>query len=384
MKKKYITLKQFVESCPCYLEKVYGNDIPENFNNLSYTEKYGYLGSCSSQKLIITKSKDQKNLYILIDIVTPKRVGKNIFLSHEKVFLVNIIDGKISKSIINLNTLIEVLSLLDLTTSYLSNISDLNKGYLPIRDLITKNKIILRKILTGRIYNEETLYKALASSVYKCRSISWKNLRGIIKYNATSYPSFSVSDIISFTTNPNLSIEAILNKTAPSHLLHDTLECATQLGTLVNFSWSEKRLNEEHKNQINLLRKEEISKKEKTPIFEADTLSTDTIKLLNNELDIFLEGTNMHHCLYNCYYDRIKNKEYIAFHMTAPEDCTFGVRLSKDKKTPFLDQIYLAYDKMVSKETSDIAKAFIESNKEVLLDLLKSNTKSPYWELELM
>ena len=98
-------------------------------------------------------------------------------------------------------------------------------------------------------------------------------------------------------------------------------------------------------------------------------LDTSTIKLLNTEKSIFHEGKSMCHCLYSCYYERIKCHQYIAFHMTFPESCTFSVKLNHNNEV-IMDQIYAKYDKHVSTETEFIAQQFIDANYDILRRML--------------
>jgi hypothetical protein len=92
--------------------------------------------------------------------------------------------------------------------------------------------------------------------------------------------------------------------------------------------------------------------------------------MLNNEREIYEEGLNMHHCIHSCYFNRIKNREYIAFHMTFPEDCTFGVKIASGEI--ILDQIYLKYDRHVQDKTRQVALDFIKKHSKQLSKLLQS------------
>ena len=42
-------------------------------------------------------------------------------------------------------------------------------------------------------------------------------------------------------------------------------------------------------------------------------------ELLDTNMKVYEEGTNMRHCLYNDYEPRIKNAEYIVYHLTPPK-----------------------------------------------------------------
>ena len=153
----------------------------------------------------------------------------------------------------------------------------------------------------------------------------------------------------------------------------DLLDCAVKLNEIVDFTWSAKRINVEHLRQIRLLKQQEISEKSNKPIYE-HTIGNDTIKQLNTEIDVYMEGMAMNHCLYSCYYDRIASKKYIAFHMTTPEDCTFSIR--KTSSGFEFDQIYLKYDMPVQSETKAIAEQFIKDNSENISKMFEEQSDS--------
>jgi hypothetical protein len=147
----------------------------------------------------------------------------------------------------------------------------------------------------------------------------------------------------------------------------DILSYAIDNNQIIDFTWSTKRLNEEHLRQIRLANAKEISSKEQKPIYDLTFELPKNIELLNTELDIFMEGMKMSHCLYRCYYGKIKKHNYIAFHMTDPEDCTFSFCLKDDKVT--FDQIFLKYDMPVKFTTKDIALNFMSEHYDKLKEM---------------
>ena len=178
---------------------------------------------------------------------------------------------------------------------------------------------------------------------------------------------FSLTDLYYFTKNIDQSIDKIISAdTIDESLYSDLLDSAIKLNQTVDFTWSQKRIAEEHKKQIETLLAKELSAKEEKPIYDT-TLMTFPFKLLNTEKDIFIEGSTMHHCLYNCYYNKIKDHDYIAFHLTSPEECTLGIYLNNGY--PTLNQIYKKYDRPVSKETREYANNFINTHASDLLKL---------------
>lgn len=236
---------------------------------------------------------------------------------------------------------------------------------------------IIKSILIGTIYNQETFYKAVATRIYGVK-VSWRTVRD---YFNNERISFNLIDLKCFTKDVEKSMKVIMNTKAGDMgtLLWDVLQSAIKLNEVVDFTWSEKRLRAEHERQTRMLMQKQLETKEQIPIYDHDLF--EGAKLLNTEKEIFVEGSMMHHCLYTCYYKKIKEHKYVAFHMDSPEDCTFGIRFTKD--VPVLDQIYLKYDKPVQESTRKLAKEFIDKYKEELIKMFNQSKKEDKKEFSL-
>ena len=215
--------------------------------------------------------------------------------------------------------------------------------------------------------------------MFKLNNVGWRTIREYLTNNCF----ISIFDLEDFTKNAETSIKVFTeSSTSKRTLLSDLLNCAVQLNEVVDFSWSDNRIQEEHTRQNRLLIEREIISKSDSNIFE-EFPTPSNIKLLNTERDIFFEGKNMHHCLYSCYYKKIKNKEYIAFHMTYPEDCTFSFKFNRTNSL-YLDQIFLKYDKPVKSDTKQVAIDFLNEYYKEIEKRLKPNTMpDPFTDLVL-
>lgn len=240
-------------------------------------------------------------------------------------------------------------------------------------------KTIAISIFNKSIYNQETFVKAIGKRLYNLKTFSWRILRDYIEKTNCCVPICNIRD---FTTNVDHTLQRLTNDTTTvRELLSDMIRLASIEDKVINARWSLKRLQEEHSKQIWRERKDEIDSKKIAEIYSNETiqkLSTNSIKLLSNEKDVYLETLNMHHCLYSCYWDCICQKSYMAFHMTQPEDCTFGVKY-KDVSNSIcsadnlcLDQIYLKYDKPVMDSTRAIAEQYIKDRSEYISKILIS------------
>ena len=358
MKDQSITLRKFIEtfSVPSFSERMTHN-IPENFNELSYSEKYKLIRA--SDIVYVLSVKDGHIFYGVKDIVVV-RYGNKIFIESEKFIDCIWIDNKgikiCMKSPNAFSFIDKFLDLCNITWH-----KELSKHTC---NFYLSKSSILRAVLTKKVYNQKTLYKFIAKRIFGNKDISWKNCR-----NYCENPrNFSLLDLAAFTKNINDSLEVICNPISDTNLLRDLLTYAIQLNEVVDFKWSEKRMREEHQRQIHSVELEKIESTEVVPIYD-NVFGTDTIKMLNTERDVYLEGISMDHCLYRCYYDRIANHNYIAFHMTSPEDCTFSV-CKRDDKIVF-DQIYLSHDRPVQENTRLLAQQFIKDREQDILKCFK-------------
>ena len=389
--KKAITLPQFVKDFPkdkCFVTETYNrpNNVDYDYNkDLSYSQKLKYVG-CTYKSITKLCATDDC-IYYTCSNRQLRRRGRTFYpvgVSRETIY--------IGKNEIRLGvsdqTLFDFISILGIDW-----FKDMNYNILGI---LFRNKTIFRRLITNRIYNEETLYKSALSCVYQLKNISWKTVRKYYEWmygeNNWLRPAYvSFADLYHFTKNIDQTVDTLYSLGNSPNIYSDLLTSAIDLDEVVDFTWSKKRIAEEHKRQTETLMSKEISAKKEVPIYNIKGMEF-PFKLLNTEKDIFLEGSLMHHCLYNCYYGRINNHEYIAFHLDFPEECTLGVWMCNGK--PVLNQIYKKYDQRVSDETRKYAEEFIESHQNDLLNLFNQEVKEdkcstctvenlPFWNADL-
>ena len=233
----------------------------------------------------------------------------------------------------------------------------------------TKTRIF-KNILLGKIYNDETFYRAIGKYCYQIKNFNWRDLKFFLNQNV--YFPISVYDLKDYTVNLENSLRIYNSKEADLNLLNDLIHYAALLDKPVNLAWSRKRMEREHQKQIEEYNLLTISSKSDKPIYN-NFPETETFHLLNTEQDLYREGCCMHHCIYS-YYGQIKSHGYLAYHITSPEDCTMGLILSGDKV--IIDQIYLKYDQQVSNETRQYAEDFVKVHQKELFNLF-DNTFLP-------
>jgi len=355
------TLKEAIKKFPSSKQIIISNNLPNNFNELSYVDKVGLVGYDKSYAIISVK--DDK-LFFGIKTLTVDRYGKNIFTTSKWSDVITIEGNKV-KSNCNPNHIRFFYSFIDFPL-----INDLKN-----RSAAQLCKpFMIKAILCGKVYSQETFYKEWMSKSYHLKGFDWR----LFKKYIDSRTGFSVLDLKLFTKDLRESMTVLVDLSereiwigSKYTLLKDLLDSAVKLGEVVDFTWSSRRMNEEHKRQTETLMAKEINKKEVIPIYDLSKidLNTDNIRVLNTEKAVFSEGTMMHHCLYTNYFKQMQQHKHIAFHMTYPEDCTFSCVKTYSGHI-IMDQIYRAYDQHVKQETREYALSYIERFKDSLLQLL--------------
>ena len=358
--KQTISLRQFLKQAPREIHQFNKPEWFDNFKELNYIQKYNLYINQTPIIEHFLKSDDEHLYYKKINHQIC-RIGRTFFIKKLQVGSVYIIPKSIKINFPTKEPFVEFLQLLNI------------KLWKDIRECseycILNKPSILKDILTGHVYNDETLWKRYALHAFKLKNVSWKDFK--ICYNH----HFNILDIIHFTKNADNSLRVLAKEcsldpwNSRTNTIRDILKLAVKLDQVIDLNWSDKRLEQFHQEQIRIANALTIASKPQTPIFN-QLIGNEHITMLNNEREIYEEGLNMHHCIHSCYFPRIKKQEYIAFHMTFPEDCTFGVKVASGEI--ILDQIYLKYDRHVQDETRQVALDFIKKHSKQLSKLLKS------------
>ncbi len=369
MKQPTRTLPQTVKLFPKSWSEVLHDNIPDNFYNLSWEQKYK---NCKSYNSTYYCSNKDGRIFFGLRTKTICRAGTKFYPKIDWADTI-VIDGrKISIHKLTFAGISKFVSIIGINLEFAHNLPVNLRRYL-------FKECVIADILRKKVYNEETLCKCVLSKIYHLKGFDWKlffHYNNCINY-------LSIPDLQAFTKDLAKSISVLVHEGEyynPAY--RDLLDCAVQLNEIVDFTWSQKRIKEEHQRQINELNRKEIEAKEQVPVFDV-CLDEPHIHMLNTEKEVFLEGTNMHHCLYKCYWNRIKSKDYIAFHMSVPQDCTFSFKVLNNKVV--LDQAFLAYDRQISDITKAAIVDFQNRNEADLYKLLTGEYKAcwPPEEIDL-
>lgn len=368
MKKSSITLKQFIKNFSIKpFDKIISGDIPDNFKDLSYQDKYGFIGH---YKTIMYLRCDENHISFGIAQHNVKRSGNRIYISRGEIIRNIYITSKIVKasdgSIVGLFLKMCNISIFPKE----SNISNL--AY------FLQKPAIFRAIITGHIYNLETWYKRIASICYGIKDVDWRTIQ-VYFQNWNKLGLVSLLDIYCFTKNAKVTINRLVNSENISEMC-DLIKGAIRLNQIVDLSWSDKRIKLEHANQIQKILKMEISNKDDKPIYENCEFSDKSFELLNTESRIFKESEAMHNCLYSCYYERIRHKKYIAFHKSYPETCTIGI-IKNNLNEICIEQARGVRNSIIKESTMQIIKEFVNKNQSILKNMFDS-TESTKVEID--
>lgn len=349
-----------------------GNRIPENWKELSHTKKMKEYHNWSNHKVVLSVRKEKIYLFFLSERI--QRFGRNFYKKSVIENGITLTDKEIKTGKCGYN--LEIIKFYE--TIGITWVQSLPSCYLVY--LINSN--LMKAIISNRIYNKETLVKRIGTQIYKVKNVEWKLLAfHLEKIMGLGGYQFNPYDLYLFTKDINNSLRAIkkeIEKNTTDNnlsLLKDLLLDAIKLDKKVDFSWSEKRMNQEHLNMTRELMEEELREKEAISLYDETIkkgIETTDIKLLSSEKEVFLEGKMMGHCVYTNYFNRINKKQYLAFHMHSPEECTIGIRVNQ-KGEPEFDQVYLSHNRRVADETREKVLSFFEKKKEAIISLLKAS-----------
>ena len=135
----------------------------------------------------------------------------------------------------------------------------------------------------------------------------------------------------------------------------DLFRQAIQLDRKIKISWSDRKVHDIHMKWTEEIQKIKSRNCSTEPIWNIDyTVGLpENVELLNSEKRIAEEGQKMHHCIYTVYNSALVAKRYIAFHV---DDFTVMFSIDRSGNISF-DQAYKAWDKNLSKEEMEYAKA---------------------------
>lgn len=243
-------------------------------------------------------------------------------------------------------------------------------------------KLFVEFLNTETFYFRKTEDTVIPENVRPCADtceIPWERILCVDNTFFKSMNNYSLNkalfivQIKDYTIEPNFALQKIMNLSLSYDYvktLQDMLNQCRVTGDKINLHWSYKRLQEEHLKLTRKISALKFSHIDKTPVPIFGTFTYPygiKGKLLDNEPEVYIEGDEMHHCVYSNYWNRIKGKTYFVFSITYPERCTVGiskyVNLNINDELPKfkLDQAYRKMNQPVTPSTKKILEDWINT-----------------------
>ena len=216
------------------------------------------------------------------------------------------------------------------------------------------DKILLKKILTKKVTNNEQILKYyIKKNKFDC---SVNLLKEYIKYDTSSSINSHLKNMFCCTNQDEFLKLSIDKKLSDIPHIFDMFKQSYILGKKINLKWSLKRMEIEHSKMTeqlmaiaeNFVEDEiiDINLKQEIP---------ERFEILNSKKRVFKEGFTMKHCIYTNYWSAIKEKSYIAFH-DKKLNVTIGCRVKND--ILIHDQINGKYNNFIhtAKEYNEICQ----------------------------
>jgi hypothetical protein len=145
------------------------------------------------------------------------------------------------------------------------------------------------------------------------------------------------------------------------NITDDLYNQAIMLNEKVNIHWSDKRKNEVHSLWTKQLMAEEIKNFENVDYdYPKESLPQHKfLHLITNNLDLFMEGKLMNHCVYTNYKSYVENKNYFVFsYISNNTRGTLGVMHNNGKFT--VNQFYGKRNSAMSEVDKTIVQNYIK------------------------
>jgi hypothetical protein len=251
--------------------------------------------------------------------------------------------------------------------------------------VLTTNKTLWKMVIDEKITNPKSLLRKYSNLYFK-GVYSYKALKGyFIAKRDISLPS--LWNVYYHTTNPNLFIERMLDDFSKDDredlsLLRDVVQYCQYDNSKLNPLWSKRRLQEVHREQVDLDLEEALENKKKklsqssvapyVPEFSGGEEFSKTFKnkeLILDECNCFKESLYMHNCIYSCYWDAVKAGRYLIIKGDSEDHEHFNLGIRIRQGIAEFDQVYARRNRQVSEQVQMDCQSWIAQNQKPLVEL---------------
>lgn len=196
-----------------------------------------YIATLNEQQIQLELTSTGEKLFVNFVSIKWKVVGKEVF---KKKDVSNILYAQGNKLKVK-NP--------ELASNYMYRILEMFEiNWLPEQKYYVNRKIakapILKAIITGRIQDEETLFKRIASTLYKVKDIDWPTLKEYL-HHPYLVTDISINNLKEFTANLNNSLRILIDAQDNFDKLQffeKSIRLATILNRVIDLSWPEEKL----------------------------------------------------------------------------------------------------------------------------------------------
>lgn len=241
---------------------------------------------------------------------------------------------------------------------------------------------IIKRVLKGKITNRLDLVKAYVKSNPKFAGARTMPCSRIVKYlNDKRYHTLDeMVSYIKLSVSPEATANRYLDlcQENVSFLKHwadpnqswinfgdDLMHQARVLGKKIDFTWSYKRMCQVHDEWTNEIMGLELDMVPDTNFgYNGEVFLPEGVKLIDNNKDLFKEGTEMKHCVYtNHRYEVMDRKEFIFCGKFNNDRFTVSViadHRQGEKKTFGISQMYGKHNSRVNALDRRVMEEWVE------------------------
>jgi hypothetical protein len=218
-------------------------------------------------------------------------------------------------------------------------------------------KTLFEKVITGKITNPIDylsgylkLSRISASPKLFYEACKKNQFSTKLKFLRGAYTAKDVNHFLEYILNDNGGTH--------THHLEDLINQSKVLDRKIDFKWSSKRMDEEHIKWTKDIMQAEITsipdKEVSINLYERIApYIPDFFEPLNTQKRVFMEGTQMQHCVYTNYWNSINSGDFLAYHISwKGQEATLGLYISNNKSNKKLEfsQLFGKRNSLVSKE----------------------------------